>query len=188
MSNTSKMSSIQNVVQNSVLSSVRTLIGAEPSDIVTALKQDHESLRSYIDILKDTSEDMTVRRRAYRQFVDLLQSHSVAEETAVYEASREFTGRELHIKVEEGYVEHQLCDDLMARIEAEEDPLIWGAHCNVLAEILDHHLREEEDDLFPMIREKATPEQNMDMLVEFMSIRARTQKIVTEKNSGALAE
>lgn len=177
-----------NSLQNSVVSTVRSLIGSEPADIVAALKHDHDSLRDYIKILKNTDEDMTVRRRAYAQFVDLLKSHSVAEETAVYEGSRDFTGRELHMKVEEGYVEHQVCDDLMARIEAEENPLVWGAHCNVLAEILDHHLREEEEDLFPLIREKATPEQNMDMLVEFMSIRARTQKINTEKNAGALGD
>ncbi len=177
-----------NSIQNTVLSSVRSMIGAEPADVVAALKNDHDSLREFIGTLKDTSEDMSVRRRAYSQFVDLLKSHSVAEEQAVYKESMKFTGRELHVKVEEGFVEHRVCDDLIERIESETDPLIWGAHCNVLAEILEHHLKEEEDDLFPMIREKATPEQNMDMLVEFMSLRAETQKIVTEKNSGALGK
>lgn len=155
-------------------------------DIVGAIKEDHKGLRNFLDILKDVEKPITERRRAYKAFSELLKSHTTAEEEAVYERLPELTGRTLHVKMAEGFVEHQLAEDLMKRIERATDPLVWGAHCNVLSEIVEHHLKEEESDLLPLIRKKAPVEMNMDMLTQFLNIRAKTQKRASTKNAGAL--
>jgi hemerythrin-like domain-containing protein len=155
-------------------------------DIVGAIKEDHKGLRNFLDILKDVEKPITERRRAYKAFSELLKSHTTAEEEAVYERLPELTGRTLHVKMAEGFVEHQLAEDLMKRIERATDPLVWGAHCNVLSEIVEHHLKEEERDLLPLIRRKAPVEMNMDMLTQFLNIRAKTQKRASTKNAGAL--
>jgi hemerythrin-like domain-containing protein len=178
---------IKNKIENSILG-LGDSLGLGPADIIQAIKEDHKSLREFLSILKDTDEDMEVRKRAYKAFSSLLKSHSSSEEKAVYQATNKFVGRELHVKVAEGYVEHQVANDLMKRIEAAKDPLTWSAHANVLSESVEHHLKEEERDLLPLIRNKAMPSENMEMLAKFISLRGLTQKRLTKKNSGVLKE
>lgn len=165
---------------------IESYLPVKAGDIVTAIKEDHKGLRNYLGLLKDTDKPMNERRQAYKSFSELLKSHTIAEEKVVYAQADELTGKELHIKIAEGYVEHQVADDLMKRIEASRDPMEWSAHCNVLSEIVEHHLKEEERDLLPLIRRKAKPTMNMEMLADYMALRAKTQKRPSGKNAGAL--
>lgn len=159
---------------------------SRPKDTSAAIKMDHEGLRNFLGILKDTDRDMTERRRAYELFSSLLKSHTIAEEGIIYKTAGNMVGREMHIKIAEGYVEHKLAEDLMKRIEACKDPMDWSAHANVLSEIVEHHLKEEERDLLPLIKKSATAKVDMDMLVDYLAVRAQTQSTVTDKNSGSL--
>lgn len=171
-----------------VVEQIKNVFDSNPKDVVSAILMDHESLRNFMGILKDTDREMSQRRRAYDQFSALLKSHTIAEEEIVYAKADELTGREMHIKIAEGYVEHHVADDLMARIEATEDAMEWSAHANVLSEIVEHHLKEEERDLLPLIREKAPVNLDMEMLVEYLDTRAKTQTKVTQKNAGVLKQ
>lgn len=159
---------------------------AAPQDIVAAIEEDHKGLRNYLSILKDTGKDMTERRRAYAAFSALLKSHSKAEQTAVYVPTLKLPGHEMHIKVAEGYVEHFLADELMKKMARTKDALMWSAHANVLAETTEHHLKEEERDLLPLVRKTAPPEQNAQMLKKFVQLRKGSQKRVSKKNAGVL--
>lgn len=184
-----KGSSLKGVIGMSldkVIEQIKNVFDSNPKDVVSAILMDHEGLRNFMSILKDTDREIGERRRAYEQFSTLLKSHTIAEEEIVYAKADELTGRELHIKIAEGYVEHHVADDLMKRIEATNDPLEWSAHANVLSEVVEHHLKEEERDLLPLIREKAPVNLDMEMLVEYLDTRARTQTKVTEKNAGVL--
>jgi len=163
---------------------------AQPTakDTVSAIKSDHDALREFLGLLKNTDRDMTARRQAYVSFSALLQSHSMAEEKAVYSTAAKLVGREMHLKVAEGYVEHRLADDVMKRIKSVKDPTEWSAHANVLAEVVEHHLQEEERELLPKIRKAASPAVDAAMLRTFRALRAASQKKVTKKNAGALAK
>jgi hemerythrin-like domain-containing protein len=168
------------------LADTLALLGS--TDTVSAIKADHEALRSFLGLLKDTDSDMTVRRKAYASFAALLQSHSMAEERAVYSRAAKLVGREMHLKVAEGYVEHRLADDVMKRIKSAKDANDWSAHANVLSEIVEHHLDEEERDLLPKIRKAASPQVDAAMLRMFRTLRAESQRKVTKKNAGVLAD
>ncbi len=148
--------------------------------------QDHKALRNILDLLKDTDKKMSARRQAYKGFSALLKSHSSSEELAAYIPTKKLSGREMHLKVEEGYVEHQLAADMMKRMEATKDPIVWSAHANVLAENVEHHLKEEERDLLPLIRKSVSEKKNLAMLKKYKSLRRQTQKFVTAKNAGVL--
>lgn len=157
-----------------------------PQNIEAAIKMDHESLRNYLKTLKNVDEDMKLRRRAYEQFAVLLKSHSLGEEGIVYAIAEKLPGRDMQIKIEEGYVEHQLANDLMARIEKAKDPMVWSAHANVLSEVVKHHLDEEERDLLPLIRKATNAKTDTEMLGKYLLLRGSTQKKVNSKNSGVL--
>ena len=165
---------------------VRGVFSSQPTEITAAIQLDHDTLRNFIKVLKDTEGNMTERRSAYQRFAALLKSHTIAEETAVYRVARDMAGRELHMKVSEGYVEHKISEDLMTRIEDVEEARDWSAHANVLSELLEHHLDEEERDLFPIIRSSTNMQLDQEMLEEFLKIRADTQDEVFTNNAGAL--
>lgn len=164
----------------------QSLISETPTHIGEAIKTDHDGLREFIKILKDTDRPMTERKAAYQQFASLLVSHSEAEEKAVYLKVRALPGREIKIKTAEGFSEHWLASELMAKIRSARDPIVWSAHVNVLAEILEHHLKEEERDLLPMIHDQMDTKLNDKMLQEYLKLRAKTQKRVGDKNAGVL--
>jgi hemerythrin-like domain-containing protein len=157
-----------------------------PRDVVSAIKKDHKSLRSFLDVLKDTDAKMSERRKAYAQFSSLLKSHTEAEEKVVYNATFKLAGKEMHIKVAEGFVEHNLAADIMKRIEKTTNALEWSAHANVLSEIVEHHLDEEERDLLPLVRKKSNAKLDLKMLTEYILLRMKTQKKVSRKNAGVL--
>jgi hemerythrin-like domain-containing protein len=164
----------------------QNLYNSLPRDVVSAIKKDHKSLRNYLDILKDTDAKMSERRKAYAEFSVLLKSHSEAEEQIVYKETFKLTGKKLHVKVAEGFVEHQLATDIMGRLEKSKTALEWSAHANVLSEIVEHHLDEEERDLLPLVRKKSTAKLDQKMLTEFIAMRAKTQKKTSKKNAGVL--
>jgi hemerythrin-like domain-containing protein len=54
----------------------------------------------------------------------------------------------------EGTVEHQIVDRLIADLTAEPGTLLdeWSARCGVLQELLEHHIEEEESEMFDTAR------------------------------------
>lgn len=158
----------------------------EPTDLISAIEQDHEGLRQFIGVLKDTKRDMSERRRAYDLFSALLKSHTVAEETAVYAPLEKPAKNDLVIRIKEGYVEHQVANDVMDRLDKIDDPKEWSAHANVLAELVEHHLDEEEKEMFPLIRKQISKKLEADLIIEFLRLRALTQTKISRKNAGVL--
>jgi hemerythrin-like domain-containing protein len=184
-----KPTSVTNLLGNQLgklSEQVGNLFSNRPSDVVSAIKIDHQGLRNFLKILKNTDAEMSERRRAYDQFSSLLKSHSKVEEKVVYKTAVDLTGREMHLKVAEGFVEHQLADDLMARIERTTDSTEWSAHANVLSEIVEHHLKEEESDLLPLVRKAGNTKIQALMLENYLKLRRKTQSDVTSKNAGVL--
>jgi hemerythrin-like domain-containing protein len=182
-------SSLGSVLKNSVKNvsdQFRNIFSSRPRDIAAAVEADHEALRNFIGLLKDTKQNMTERRRAYRSFADLLKSHTVAEENAVYKMVIGLPGHELKLKITEGFAEHKVAEGLLGKVNKAKKAVEWSARANVLAEIVEHHLKEEERDLLPLIRKTAPAQLKKQMLEKFIALRSETQKSVTKKSAGVL--
>jgi hemerythrin-like domain-containing protein len=136
-----------------IASAIEDALPAAPSELVLALKKDHDSLRELMKELK-SDKPIATKRAVYQRFRKLLKSHSRAEEKAVYEPCLEF--RDLRKETYEGYTEHDVADMLMAKISSIRKTPKWEAAVEVLVEMMEHHLDEEERDLFPII-EKTLP-------------------------------
>jgi hemerythrin-like domain-containing protein len=119
--------------------------------ILDELKIDHRELKTQIAaILK--AEGSKERGSQFKQFRALLTAHSRAEEKVLYrrlEKSEEGKDEAL-----EGTVEHEVADrlveDLSKSRNLESDK--WTARCTVLEELLEHHVDEEEDEMFKTAR------------------------------------
>jgi hemerythrin-like domain-containing protein len=120
------------------------------------LKQDHQEvdkLFKQYEELKDGADD-SEKEDLVSQICDALSVHAQIEEAIFYPAARqalpEEEGQDL---LNEAAVEHQTLKDIIARLEAAptSDPL-YDAGVKVLSEYTKHHVREEEDELFPKLK------------------------------------
>jgi hypothetical protein len=139
-----------------VLEKVRSTLGAYTATDVRALLQaDHEQIRRLAKDLADATTSPR-RRSLLKQLKPLLVAHSRAEESAVYVPLTELrSSPDSRLAGSEGAVEHNLVDVLLGRMADTEDAStdMWRAHAKVLHESLEHHIKEEESELFEEIGE-----------------------------------
>lgn len=151
-----------------IASAIEDALPSAPSELVLALKKDHDDLRALMKELK-SDKPIAAKRAVYRRFRTLLKSHSRAEERAVYEPCLEF--RDLKKETYEGYTEHEVADMLMAKISSIRKTPKWEAAVEVLVEMMEHHLDEEERDLFPLVERKLPLATKLQAEAHFLEMR-----------------
>lgn len=159
----------------SVIETLKSYLSTDPrTDIRAALHEDHEQIRK---LASEMAEEKTAaRRRAlFEELKPLLTAHARIEEQVVYDAMIKLRdSKDSHDLGNEGFVEHSLVDVLLERLGktnlAGTDA--WKAHATVLKEMLDHHIKEEEDEFFEELGEHFRDEQLETMAIEFESRKA----------------
>ena len=133
-------------------------------EITKALHTDHMELKKLIKAV-NKSEDGEERKRLFTQFAELLVKHSRAEEKVVYDALIKTGEEEEEEAGYEGYTEHGLADSLLEKLKAGADPRSpeWSAEAKVMMEILEHHIKEEEDEVFSQVKEDFDTSERKDM-------------------------
>lgn len=117
-------------------------------DALDLLKEDHDRFR---DLLKE-GEELSERAREGRTrlFADLkrrLLIHERMEEEVLYPALR--NNPKAHDIVLEGYEEHHVVDLIVDELSVTDvSDERWAAKFAVLKENLEHHMEEEESDMF----------------------------------------
>jgi len=129
------------------------MTSSENTNAIELLKRDHDDvdkLFSQYEDIKDGDDDAE-KELLVVQICDALTVHAQIEEEIFYPAARsaldQDEGKDL---IDEAAVEHQTLKDLIARLEAAptDDPL-YDAGVKVLSEYVKHHVKEEENKLFP---------------------------------------
>ena len=154
-----------------VLDTVKSVIGVPTkADVRTLLKEDHDEILDLARTLAD--EDSVPRRRAlFKSLKPLLTAHARAEEQAVYtELVKARSKRDAKDLGNEGYVEHSLVDVLLERMSktALAGSDAWKAHATVLKELLEHHIREEEKEIFEALGKEFTDTRRAAMAEAFV--------------------
>jgi len=112
------------------------------------LKQDHDEVKSMLSDLESTTERAEkTRAEGLATLKAELEVHEAIEEEIFYSALKEHPKtKELAL---EGYEEHHVVDMVMAKIEgvAPSDET-WMAKFTVMKENLEHHIEEEEGEMF----------------------------------------
>jgi hemerythrin-like domain-containing protein len=121
-------------------------------DALTMLTEDHEKVRKLLDDLERTTErGVKTRTELFATIKGELTLHEIIEEEIFYPALKEHPkAKEI---VLEGYEEHHVVDQVMGELESTpvEDET-WGAKAKVMKENLEHHMEEEEGDMFKAAR------------------------------------
>lgn len=142
------------------------------TDIVELILEDHKPLKELIKILKKAHGNAEERFEAFETFAPLLLSHAEAEEMSLYEFMKK--NKDEIVEAMEGDTEHALASQLIDEIYATEDENLWSAKVKVLAEMVEHHVKEEEGSMLPDFRKNSTMEARVALGDEYTQLKSQT--------------
>ncbi len=123
-------------------------------DAFTVIKEDHARFRKMFKEYDGEGDRAfkTKQKIAERLFAELA-IHEEMEERIFYPAVREHASKKGIDMVLEGYEEHHVADLIVSELKATEiEDETYDAKFKVLRENVEHHLDEEEEELFPAAR------------------------------------
>ena len=126
--------------------------GAAKPDAIEVLEREH---RRFEELLKQgektTERARTTRRELLATLTAELNAHELMEEKVLYPALQ--THPQAHEIVLEGFEEHHVADLIVTELrEVATNDEAWGAKFKVLKENIEHHIKEEEGNMFRLAR------------------------------------
>ena len=121
-------------------------------DVLTLLKEDHDRIKRMLEEGDKTTErGEKTRTELFARLKETLTAHEAMEEEVLYPALKAHPkAKELTL---EAYEEHHVVDIVMEELEmtpvSDEQ---WGAKFTVAKENIEHHIEEEEGEMFRDIR------------------------------------
>lgn len=127
------------------------------TDIILLILRDHKPLKALLKTMKDEKPTYQQKRAAFEKFEPLLMSHAKPEEETWYKMMK--SEDESRIQGLEGDVEHGLASQLCEELKATDDQDLFMAKVKVLAELVEHHIEEEEEEMLPDYKKDSTMEE-----------------------------
>lgn len=146
-------------------------------DAVQLLTAEHKEVKALFkdyDKLVEGNKGDDEKEALARQICLMLTVHATTEEEIFYPAAREAIEEE--DLLDEATVEHGSAKELIAQIESStpSEPL-YDARVKVLGEYIEHHVKEEEGELFPKVKKA-----KVDLAKLAMQIVARKEELMPE--------
>jgi hemerythrin-like domain-containing protein len=119
---------------------------------LTLLMDDHDKVKKLLEELEATTErGVRTREELFTKIKRELTVHEIIEEEIFYPALKQHPrAKEI---VLEGYEEHDVVDTLMGELSAlPYDDETWGPKAKVMKENIEHHIQEEENEMFEKAR------------------------------------
>lgn len=128
---------------------------------LTLLKQDHGNVEELFRRFETAGpEDVEELARVRDLVIEHLSRHAVVEEQVFYPAIRAKLGDENAFTVLEGLEEHHVVKATLSELEKlAPTHERFRAKFTVLIESVRHHVEEEENDMFPQVRDAFTVEE-----------------------------
>lgn len=140
-------------------------------DAFTLLKHDHKRVAALFEQIEPTTERaVKTREEAFGKLKDELEVHAHIEEKILYPVlKREAETRDITF---EGIEEHHVVKMLLSELAGMAvDSEKWTAKVKVLQENVEHHVEEEETNMFKLGREVLTKEE-----IEELGTRLEAEK------------
>jgi len=128
-------------------------VATQTVDAITLLEEDHKKVKRLLTELESTTErGGQTRQRLFATIKGELTVHEIIEEEIFYPELK------AHPKAEdivlEGFQEHHVVDLLMGELERlDVSDETWGAKAKVMQENIEHHIEEEEGEMFKAARQ-----------------------------------
>lgn len=147
-------------------------------DGLELLRQDHDRVRTLFTSFREAADAEDGGRMAELsgEIFHELEVHTAIEEEVFYPMIHDAGGEDLTEHTDESYEEHHVVDVLMGEIRqlSASDPT-FKAKMTVLMENVEHHASEEEDEMFPQVRELFSENQLQSLGEELQAAKTRHQ-------------
>jgi iron-sulfur cluster repair protein YtfE (RIC family) len=153
------------------------LTGTEPQvDLLDTLKEEHEMVQDMLKRLVD-SEKAAERKSLLKQIKANLVPHVRAEEKVLYDAVLALKDKAAKQDGEEGYIEHSLADKTLAKLEKITNAMSpeFGAAAKVLKELVEHHVREEESNVWSDAKENFSSDERKLMNQRYLAEKKKVR-------------
>jgi hemerythrin-like domain-containing protein len=156
---------------------------AAPRDAIAVLKQDHRDVEQLFKRFEKAGPSAhRTKRQLVAAMIEALSRHAEIEELVFYPAVRSELPRQ-EANVLEALEEHHLAKVVLAELE-DLDPESdrFDAKVSVMIEVVRHHVKEEEGELFPKVRDRIARRELMEM---GDALRAAKRRVPTRPHPGA---
>jgi hemerythrin-like domain-containing protein len=145
-------------------------------DVLDTLKKEHDEVAEMLSQL--VKSDRGAERKAIlKQISSALVPHLRAEEKVVYNAIYALNDEGTKQDASEGYMEHQLAEKMLATLEQIDNALSpeFAAGAKVLKEMIEHHVEEEENNVWSDVKKHFSDEDRIEMNRKFEAAKQRVR-------------
>jgi hemerythrin superfamily protein len=147
-------------------------------DAVALLKADHKKVKELFEQVEDTGDRAKAQlQRLGDQICQELTVHTQIEEQIFYPAVKERTQRghkEEKDMVLEAYEEHAAAKQVIKDIQAvDSSDESFKPKVKTLSELIDHHVKEEEHEMFPAIKKLFEEEELVELGARMAELKAK---------------
>jgi iron-sulfur cluster repair protein YtfE (RIC family) len=148
-------------------------------DVTRMLETDHRMVEGLFAQIEEKEGEE--RQALVDELAEALRGHMELEETVVYPAMAPVTGDD---KVDAGVTEHELAKKTLADLIAQTpDGPGFGAALDAVKAGIEHHVKEEEEEIFPKLRTDG-----MDVIEALADpVRAKRHELGMKVNTVALS-
>lgn len=142
-----------------------------PIELFEMLQEDHEKIKSILDDLTETTEDaLKTRETQFRKLQEELLPHMRGEEQALYPKLKAL--KETKELALEALEQHHAAEMVLTELNALAlDDEVWSAKLKVFQEMLEHHIEEEEGEVFDRAEEVMDEKQLQDIMQQIMRVK-----------------
>ena len=156
-------------------------------NIYEAIKADHDTHRRLLDRIADTSGASGERQEAWHAFYEDVKSHSAAEEETFYSKLMSKTwGQDA---ARHSVQEHAQMNDLLEELrEMDMGHGSWLEKFQQLKRDYEHHMEEEEDEVFERAKEVIPESEIAGYGDRFLARKKKERGLIEEKREDALED
>jgi hypothetical protein len=146
-------------------------------DAIALLKDDHDRVKKMLAEGEETTERAEKgRTELFAKLKADMVVHERIEEEIFYPALKD------HPKAKdivlEGYEEHHVVDEIMGELEATDvTDETWSAKFKVMKENIEHHIEEEEGEMFKQARQVFSAEELDELGARMMELKQASQEL-----------
>jgi hemerythrin-like domain-containing protein len=153
-------------------------------DILNELVADHWAIR---DIVKQLRSEATSPRQKHELIKNLgvwLRAHAVGEDKTIDEYGKRRS--DLRVLAYEDEEEHSTIDLLYAKLHKTRNTFLWAARLHLMCELLEHHLDEEEEEYFPLLKRSLSADESNRLALRYRSLTEEVEPLRPKLKTGVL--
>ena len=160
------------------------LFASDLPSVIKLLLIDHKAMRKLMQDMQSQRASTASVKKHFGVLKALVKSHMAAEETSLLNHLKSHP--KFSDEATESYEEHRMHELIFRGIAQINSPSRKAVQMKIYCEMLEHHLKEEEKDLFPRYKTYFSLSTRKEASKTFMKKRLKTSK--RDRAVGVLAE